>query len=212
MRPILWHYMITGAVGSATALALFLLLLYRAAGYQMPDRYIWNDRVQPEVSWWLIGVSTALAIGISIWYYRESAHGGMVRRWSPQLIFFGIVLLLGATFVVYVRLSRGPKDFTRAIICLDRSSGQTMWTCEGLAGRAGARGRTVTHASATPVTDGKRIYGYFGSDGLMCVSTAGQLLWKKTEPTFASKFGVGASPVVKDSVLTVLSDVAESTD
>jgi outer membrane protein assembly factor BamB len=118
---------------------------------------------------------------------------------------------VGAGFFVDVNFVERPVEFIRAVVCLDRDSGETLWTCEGLRGQeAGGESRVVTHASATPVTDGERIYGYFGKDGLMCVSPEGKLLWKKTEPMFHSKFGVGTSPVVKDNVLIVVSDERES--
>ena len=118
---------------------------------------------------------------------------------------------MGAAFFVDVNFVERPVESIRAVVCLDRDSGGILWTCEGLLGQTReAESRTVTNALATPVTDGERIYGYFGRDGLMCVSPQGKLLWKKTELMFHSKLGVGTSPVVKDNILIVVSDERES--
>ncbi|HEC03463.1 MAG TPA: hypothetical protein ENI81_07995, partial [Phycisphaerales bacterium] len=103
-----------------------------------------------------------------------------------------------------------PNQFTRALVCLDGENGAILWVCEGLTGSAKGRSRTVTHASATPATDGKRVFAYFGQDGLMCANIEGKLLWKKTEPMFSGQYGVGTSPVVKDNILVIVRDVRES--
>lgn len=206
-RPVLWRYTATGSLGFVFSGVPFFLLLYRAANYQMPDSYIWHDRINPDVSWWSIGlffilVAVKLASCIS-----RAVRGSAVVRPPLQLLYLVFAVALGALFFVRVNLVEESHVFARAVICLDRDSGTVLWTCEGLVGDTRGRSRTVTHASATPVTDGRRIYGYFGADGLMCVSLKGKLLWKKQGPLFYSKFAVGTSPVVKDDILIVVSDV-----
>lgn len=205
----LWPFVLAGTVGLVAALMPFLLLLYRAADYQMPDSYIWNDRVKPEVSGGWVGL-----YGLGVLITIASLGWESVRRRMGALplakIFFAVALSLAAAFLIHTQYVQKPKDFLRAVVCLDRESGEIEWICEGLTGQARARGRTVTHASATPVTDGQRIYAYFGADGLMCVDKAGQLLWKRAEAMFASNFGVGTSLVLKDDILVVVSDVDAS--
>jgi outer membrane protein assembly factor BamB len=120
-------------------------------------------------------------------------------------------LAVGAGFFIDVNFVKRPVEYIRAIICLNRDTGEIRWTCDGLRGReAGGESRVVTNASPTPVTDGERVYGYFGKDGLMSVSSGGKLLWKQAEPMFHSRFGAGTSPVVADGVLVVVSDERES--
>ena len=208
--PALWAFAVTGGAGFVAGLAPFLLLIYRGAGYRMPDSYVWGNRVQPNASWWFAGIcglAALAAVAAGCW---RLTSGRRLCRFSIQKVFVPISMALGIVFFVQANLVDRGDEFIRALICLDSISGEILWRCEGLTGKAKGTTRTVTYASATPVTDGERIFAYFGEDGLMCVSSAGKLLWKKTEPMFRGKHGVGTSPVVKDNILVVVRDVAES--
>lgn len=208
--PAMWHFAITGCMGFVAALVPFFLYLYRVAGYQMPDAFIWNDRVRPDVNWWFVGLWPILVIVTIAGCRWKPDRGNLAGRFSVQRAFLALTLTLGAAFFTQAGLVEKPKEFIRAVVCLNRNSGEMLWTREGLVGKTRGRSRTVTYASATPVTDGKRIYAYFGEDGLMCVNQDGKLLWKKTHPMFQGQFGVGTSPVVKDGILIIVNDVKES--
>ncbi len=210
--PVLWHFMLTGAFGLVSVLVLFFLLLFRAAEYQMPDSYIWRNRVRPEVGWWCVGLFLTLAlIAVAGWYWKL-ARARPTNRLPLRGVLLGAASLLGVAFFVRSSSLEKPKESVRAIVSVSRNNGRVLWTCEGLMGQNRAQNRTVTHASPTPASDGERIYGYFGEDGLMCVSPAGKLLWKRTEPLFRGTYGAGTSPVVKNNVLLIVSDVKESKD
>jgi outer membrane protein assembly factor BamB len=60
-------------------------------------------------------------------------------------------------------------------------------------------------ASASPVTDGKRLYVFFGSYGLYCLTLDGEMLWSKNLGRMQTKHGhgEGASPALADSTLIV---------
>jgi outer membrane protein assembly factor BamB len=65
-----------------------------------------------------------------------------------------------------------------------------------------------TYASETPVTDGQRVYAYFGETGVFCFDHAGNQLWHKelgVYPTFGSH-GPGASPVLDGERLFIQCD------
>jgi outer membrane protein assembly factor BamB len=209
-RPVRRPFLVTAGLGCVAAVLPFLLLLYRAADYRMPDSYVLDDRVRPEVGWAWVGLYLALAvlaIGVGL---RSGSRGPTAKRWPAQPTFFAAALCLGIVHFSGVGLAGRPKEFIRALVCLDRNSGKVLWTCEGLRAQTRPQNRVVTHAAPTPTTDGRRIYAHFGEDGLMCVSPEGKLLWKRTEPMFRCKFGVGTSPVVKDDILVIASDVKES--
>ena len=193
-------------------MAPFLLYLYRLSGYQMPDSFVRQNHVRPDVAWWCIGLYALLVLATITGCYLRSARHGATERYSLLKVFLLMGVSLGITFFIQVSLVEKPGQFIRAVICLNRDSGELWWTCEGLVGQTGGRGIRVTHAAATPVTDGKHIYGYFGEDGLMCVSREGKLLWKKTESMFVGKYGVATSPIARDNVLIIVSDVAKSAD
>ncbi len=65
-----------------------------------------------------------------------------------------------------------------------------------------------TYASETPVTDGERVYAYFGNAGLYCLDLEGQLLWSTNWPPVKTRYGWGsaASPVLHDGRLFVVND------
>ena len=65
-----------------------------------------------------------------------------------------------------------------------------------------------TFASATPVTDGDRVYAYFGNVGLFCLSLDGRLLWSLPIEPSATRlgWGMGASPVLHDDRVYIVND------
>ena len=65
-----------------------------------------------------------------------------------------------------------------------------------------------TFASATPVTDGDRVYAYFGNVGLFCLSLDGRLLWSLPIEASATRlgWGMGASPVLHDDRIYIVND------
>lgn len=60
-------------------------------------------------------------------------------------------------------------------------------------------------ASATPITDGERIYAHFGSNGTYVYSMDGELLWKKDLGNMKTRngFGEGTSPLLWQDLLII---------
>ena len=93
--PVKWRFMLTVGFGLVSVLMLFGLLLFRAAGYQMPDSYIWRNRVRPEVNWWCVGLFLTLVfIAVAGWHWK------LVRRQATnklplQQILLGAASILG---------------------------------------------------------------------------------------------------------------------
>jgi len=95
------------------------------------------------------------------------------------------------------------------VLCLDAGSGKVLWTAtahEGVPG--GARHLKNTYASETPVTDGERVYAYFGNTGLFTYDLDGKLLWsKRWDPmTTRGNWGTAASPVLHGDRLYIVND------
>ncbi|HMV50325.1 MAG TPA: PQQ-binding-like beta-propeller repeat protein [Blastocatellia bacterium] len=65
-----------------------------------------------------------------------------------------------------------------------------------------------SYASETPVTDGERVYAYFGNIGLFCFDLKGELLWKQMFDAKKTRFGWGtaASPVLYKDRLYIVND------
>jgi outer membrane protein assembly factor BamB len=67
------------------------------------------------------------------------------------------------------------------------------------------RQATNTYASASPSTDGKRLYVSFGSRGIYCYDLQGNLQWKRKLGEMVTRFGwgEGASPALYGESLVV---------
>jgi outer membrane protein assembly factor BamB len=101
-----------------------------------------------------------------------------------------------------------PKTVHRWMVyCIDWKTGKILW--EKMAHK-GVPESTIhiknSYASETPVTDGQRVYAYFGNLGLFCYDMDGKELWSRKWGTFKTRLGWGtaASPVLyKDRVYIV---------
>jgi outer membrane protein assembly factor BamB len=99
------------------------------------------------------------------------------------------------------------------VVCLDAKSGKVDWEKLAHEGKPTiAIHRTNTYASETPITDGERLYAYFGMTGLYCYDMQGKLLWSKelgSYPMMAG-WGTGSSPVLDGDRLFVQCDNEEN--
>ena len=103
-----------------------------------------------------------------------------------------------------------PDDVYRwEVICLDRSSGDVLWSKLALEGKPRIPTQpSNTYATETPVTDGERVYTYFAMHGLYCYDLVGNLLWQKdlgAYPMMAG-WGTASSPVLDGNRLFILCD------
>jgi outer membrane protein assembly factor BamB len=95
------------------------------------------------------------------------------------------------------------KGTERFVHCFSRSDGRVLWTRQAPAHapEAGVRDKNG-YASATPVTDGKRVISFLGSCGLVCHDFDGKLLWHYDAFTIKTGHGAGSSPLLyKDLVI-----------
>lgn len=88
-----------------------------------------------------------------------------------------------------------------ATLCLDRHKGQILWSRPAPAERIEKVHPVSSPATGTAVADGKRVYVYFGSYGLLCYDFDGNEVWKHPLPTPRTRFGTGTSPVLAGGVL-----------
>jgi outer membrane protein assembly factor BamB len=99
------------------------------------------------------------------------------------------------------------------VSCLDLESGEILWTQVAKEGSPGAKKhRATNYASETPVTNGERLYVYFGMNGLYCYDLDGKLLWEKDLGAYftLNGWGTGSSPVLYKDLLFVQVDNEEN--
>ena len=103
-------------------------------------------------------------------------------------------------------------DYAFTVLCLDRATGKTLWQHVARQERPHQGVQpSNSFSSASPVTDGERIYVSFGSQGLYCYDFEGNVLWEKDLGKVNVTFGEGSSPaLVGDTLLVVQDNNADS--
>jgi outer membrane protein assembly factor BamB len=103
--------------------------------------------------------------------------------------------------------AEGAVDFT--VIALNRADGSEAWrkVVRTEVPHEGTH-RDGTYASGSALTDGERLYAYFGSRGLYALDFDGALLWQQDFGDMRTRngFGEGTSPAVHDGTLVVTWD------
>lgn len=91
-------------------------------------------------------------------------------------------------------------------LCIDRRDGKVLWRQSAPAEKIEPTHRIGSPASATPATDGERVYVYFGSFGLLAYDFTGQEQWRKPLAAPMVEFGAGTSPVLAGDLLVLNCD------
>lgn len=90
------------------------------------------------------------------------------------------------------------RKHTFKVICLDRDTGKILWERVAYEGPVhDSRHKKASFASSTPVTDGKYVFAFFGSEGLYAYDYKGKLLWKQDLGKLGTaSVGYGVSPIL----------------
>lgn len=107
---------------------------------------------------------------------------------------------------------------TWQVICLDRDSGEILWTRTAFEGVPKIKRHLKgSQANCTPAVDGKHVLACFGSEGLYCYDFSGRLLWKRDLSTLDSSFsiedkyewGFGNSPLIHEGLAILQCDLSK---
>jgi outer membrane protein assembly factor BamB len=95
------------------------------------------------------------------------------------------------------------------VLCLDLLSGKVLWEREVHRGAPPSPTHLKnSYASETPVTDGERVYAYFGSVGVFCLDMDGRPVWSHpiAPHPMLSGWGTASSPVLHHGRLYLVND------
>ena len=93
-----------------------------------------------------------------------------------------------------------------SIVCYRRTDGTLRWETP-IPHQGVERGhRKNGHASATPVTDGKRVYASLGSQGLVAVDFDGEVVWQRPLPPLDNYHGSAGSPILYGDTVILYQD------
>lgn len=104
------------------------------------------------------------------------------------------------------RSSAPANYYDFMVIAYDRADGKEVWRTTLTSQVPHEAGHdTNTFASASPLTDGERLYVSFGSRGIYCLDMEGNVVWEKNlgQMETRAEFGEGSSPAVHDGTLVV---------
>ncbi len=145
------------------------------------------------------------------WKYKLSGRGWSTPVVWGNKVFFTSAVLENPTLQWEQREGKerrrvNPSDakYRWEICCLDADSGEELWkriTYKGIP-KVPTHGDN-TYASETPVTDGKRIYVYFGMTGLFVYDYDGNLVWEKDLGNYPLRgnWGTATSPKLWENTL-----------
>lgn len=162
----------------------------------LPDRWSTNENVAWKVEVAGRGWSSPIVWGDRVVVTTVVSEGEMEQ--PKKGLYFG-----GEREVI-------PKDTHRwLVLCLDLNSGRELWRQESHSGAPSNQLHVKnTYASETPVTDGERVYAYFGNVGLFCYDMEGRRLWSTNWPPVKTRnrWGSAASPVLHGDRLFIVND------
>ena len=96
------------------------------------------------------------------------------------------------------------------VLCLDRQTGKVLWQqiAREEVPHEGYRQGEGSFASTSGLTDGKRLYAYFGSRGIHCYDLDGKPVWSQDlgKMRMANGFGEGSSPAIYQDTLILNRD------
>ncbi len=128
------------------------------------------------------------------------------KGWSSPIILDGKIYLTTA-----VAIEEGKDQSLRAL-CLEAARGKKLWDVEVFR-QDGATAPKIhaknSHASPSPVTDGRRLFVHFGHQGTACLELDGNLVWRTKELRYAPVHGNGGTPIVVDDHLIFSTDGAD---
>ena len=125
--------------------------------------------------------------------------------WSSPVAVGGKLFLTTA-----VPTTNGDRtDFSLRTMCVDQAVGNIVWDVELFVEKTDATPqphKKNSHASPTPVSDGKHVWVHFGHMGTACLDLAGKVVWKTQELGYDPLHGNGNSPILVDDLLVFAID------
>lgn len=115
-------------------------------------------------------------------------------------------IVWGDLVFVTTAVPAGKDSQEFVVLAYGRADGQVRWrrTVRTLVPHEGTH-PDGTFASASALTDGERLYAFFGSRGLYALDLEGRLLWERDLGKMSTRlgFGEGASPALFGNTLVV---------
>ncbi|MCH2211223.1 MAG: PQQ-binding-like beta-propeller repeat protein [Fuerstiella sp.] len=99
----------------------------------------------------------------------------------------------------------------RRLLCFDRATGAELWRYDVPYAEEETWHPDNPFCTASPTTDGERVYASFGSAGIIACSFDGELVWHRSPGRLAHEFGLATTCVLYRDLLIVYRGPGEPT-
>lgn len=124
------------------------------------------------------------------------------KGWSSPIYYNGRLYLTTALSA----FEGDAGDQSLRALCMEAKSGEPVWNIEVFYQLSHGIQEKNSHASPTPITDGKLLYVHFGPTGTAALDLDGNLVWKNQKIKFNPVHGNGGSPIISDNRLIFTCD------
>tara|TARA_B100001123_G_scaffold200076_1_gene227335 strand:+ start:2327 stop:3622 length:1296 start_codon:yes stop_codon:yes gene_type:complete len=110
---------------------------------------------------------------------------------------------------IFLTTSRsGGRRLT--VLSYSRTDGSLLWETDAPAGPVESHHGKNTPASATPTTDGERVYVSFGSRGMLALDLDGNIVWHRDLGEIQNYHGPAGSPLLYNDTVIIYQDQGAS--
>lgn len=129
------------------------------------------------------------------------------KGWSSPIVLNDCVYLTAAVPI------EGSKNLSLEAICLNATDGTLLWQTK-VYEEDSTKSPTIhgknSHASPSPITDGKHVYVHFGHEGTAGLDLEGKVLWRNTEHRYSPVHGNGGTLILVDNRLIFSADGSDT--
>jgi outer membrane protein assembly factor BamB len=160
---------------------------------------------------WLIsgtGALVAVATLGRVWINRFRKRDSKEFAHSVYFTAGMAMLLVAASIGVFWKNNYGTRTsgWRLTLTCWNLKSQTRAWESSFTTTNLNTPHYGNSYASPTPVTDGARVYTYFGAAGVACFDFAGKSLWRNENMPMITPYGASSSPVLYEDTLIVACD------
>jgi outer membrane protein assembly factor BamB len=103
------------------------------------------------------------------------------------------------------------ENLRRHLVCVERKSGSILWAKEFMPAlpehKYHGEGSYHGYAASTPITDGEKLYVFFGKSGVYAFDLDGNQLWHSAVGKGTDRWGSGTSPILYKNLVLVNASV-----
>lgn len=159
----------------------------------------------------VVAAAWYLILYVALFRQPRAGRGGAGLGFLRAIVRVSLAAATIASFFT-MNFLKAEAGLWRTVVCLDRDSGEVLWTKPAIHAPAERKYSTNSHATPTPATNGTHVISYFGH-ALVGMDYDGNVLWRTMVPKYMEylRYGSNSSPVIfGDRVIyTYMAEIGE---